>query len=48
MQQYHTLKQVFIITDHQGNARVSFEDNRSGQARFATTAPYSLSIKQTA
>jgi RHS repeat-associated protein len=27
-----TLKQEFIITDHQGNARVSFEDNGSGQA----------------
>jgi RHS repeat-associated protein len=27
-----TLKQEFVITDHQGNARISFEDNGSGQA----------------
>jgi RHS repeat-associated protein len=27
-----TLKQEFIITDHQGNARISFEDNGSGVA----------------
>jgi RHS repeat-associated protein len=27
-----TLKQEFVITDHQGNARVSFQDNGSGVA----------------
>lgn len=27
-----TLKQEFVLTDHQGNARISFEDNGSGAA----------------
>jgi hypothetical protein len=28
-----SLKAEYIITDHQGNARVSFEDNGSGTAK---------------
>jgi RHS repeat-associated protein len=35
-----TLKQEFIITDHQGNARVSFEDSGTGTAKVVQENSY--------
>ncbi|GGH22069.1 hypothetical protein [Mucilaginibacter phyllosphaerae] len=35
-----TLKQEFIITDHQGNARISFEDSGTGTAKVVQENSY--------